>query len=549
MNPVRATTSFAKSKKQIKTKNKGQQQPPNANSQNDNDKDKGSPIKDYAGISPELTRYFAEQALGNEALGRTSRGTNSDQVITQEACNILTEDINYRLRHIIHECVVKGRKQGRHSITAVDVAETFNSLNIETVYGAPSSPNWLPCRDAPRSYLEDQKVNLIELAEEEFKYSQEGDIVIDQVWLPNETDSPEEAEANQLTLNEYFEAMCEAVISDHPHIRHVALLDISTNPSIGPITDWFYHFSYFLLIKDLTYDRLTMRALQLLEVLENSPLPSLHIYPKQLKLIVRLLLQRLLMSSASEDIVKHMAYVLSLFCLREPLKNMALNKVEDKFDTVCENMALPLLNIIYYLGIEAVRRIFVPNVIYFLARVVEDDDPSMTEIILAIYGLICKSNLNNGLVYYCFVETFGSSIIPYIRPKHNNKTEYTKELIDTVQMQKRLIKTRRKVDFPYKKTEKLNTDIFETTPHCCTAKPSKPTSKIHIGVCFELKKIHPCCSFREKLELHKKLCETNKTRRETKITIGKTDSLLSVFKPKHINLEECREHSLFGLYL
>lgn len=219
-------------------------------------------------------------------------------------------------------------------------------------------------------------------------------MVLDQVWLPDGNDSEDDMEEYNETFNDYFETMCTAVISDNDEIRRIALIDISTNPSIGPITDWFYHFSYFLLTKNVTYDRFTMRALQLLEVLENSPLPSLHVYAKQLKLLVCLLLQRLLMSSSKDDIVKHMCYVLSLFCLRTPLKNLVLNKVEDKIACVCQEMAVPLLNIVYYIGIDAIKRIFLPNLVYFLARTVVEDNPNLTEIILVSLKLV-KSSINS----------------------------------------------------------------------------------------------------------------------------------------------------------
>lgn len=184
------------------------------------------------------------------------------------------------------------------------------------------------------------------------------------------------------TLTEYFETMCESVISDNEEVRHMALKDISTNASIGTITNWFYHFGYLLLTKDVTYDCLTMRALQLLEVLENSPLPSIHIYPKQLKLVVRLLMQRLRSYSVSKDTVKYMCYVLSLFCLRPTLRKFAISKLEDKMLTMTQDIAVPLLNIIYFLGIDAVKKLFLPYYHVFLATLEQEDDPDLREIIL-----------------------------------------------------------------------------------------------------------------------------------------------------------------------
>lgn len=85
--------------------------------------------------------------------------------LTEDATNMLTQDINYKLRHILHvcssvifiylvlimflcqECIVKSKLQGRESIISEDVEETFSDLNIDKVYGAPSSPNWVPFAD------------------------------------------------------------------------------------------------------------------------------------------------------------------------------------------------------------------------------------------------------------------------------------------------------------------------------------------------------------------------------------------------------------------
>lgn len=83
------------------------------------------------------------------------------------------------------------------------------------------------------------------------------------------------------TLKEYFTIVCQSIISSDPDIRAAALEDISENSNIGPIIEWFYHFGYFLLSKDITYDCLTLRALDLIDTLESSPLGSANVSEKQ----------------------------------------------------------------------------------------------------------------------------------------------------------------------------------------------------------------------------------------------------------------------------
>ncbi|KAH1008068.1 hypothetical protein HUJ04_005217 [Dendroctonus ponderosae] len=357
--------------KKIKKKARSEQHSPTTSSNSNSSPINRSPgekeCQYYAGVGPDSTQLYAKEV-------------NCDD-ISDDACNLLTEDINYKLRYILHDCLIKGKLQGRENILSSDVEEAFSDLTIDKVYGAPSSPNWQrDGRDNRLHYLEDQKINFIEIAEKEFRYSQEGEFLTDSEWLNQDNESETDMEEYRELFAEYFQTMCEAVVSESEEIRQMALLDISTNPNIGRITDWFYHFSYFLLTKNVTYDHLTMRALHLLETLENSPLSSMHVYGKQLRLLIRLLLQRLLISSANEDVIKCMCYVLSLFCLRPPLKRMVLRKLQGKIVSVEENMTVAFLNIIYYVGIDAIKTVFLPNLFHFLNM--EKHNPDLTDVIM-----------------------------------------------------------------------------------------------------------------------------------------------------------------------
>ncbi|XP_050296588.1 uncharacterized protein LOC126736323 [Anthonomus grandis grandis] len=514
--------------------------------------------QDYAGISSDSTRMYAEQI------------SNCSQ-ISEDACNLLTEDINYKLRYIINECLIKSKLQGRECLLSEDVDEAFSELQIDKVYGAPDSPNWSPFRVRQETVycLEDQKINLIEIAEAPVSVAQEGDIVLDHVWLPNGNDSEDDAgmeEANE-AFREYFETMCDAIICDKKKIRHIALIDIATNPHIGPITDWFYNFSYFLLTKDLTYDRLTVRALHLLEVLENSALRSLHIKQKQLKLIVTVLLQRLLKTRIKPDTLKYMCYVLSLLCLRPSLRELVINKLLDKLSALYCTKTGALLNIIYYIGIEAVRRIFLPRIFNFLTLPGDRRTPELTETILAIYGLLCKYNLNIKLIYKMFRAAFDYKLVPYFRSKfdvfcydiyldvsrlydgadHNQEAER-----DEIRLRSKLIKTRRKVDYRGSYTFRHRIEeVFDIASHICFTERTKlltlckKKEPVRTGVSFSI--IEPCCTLRKKLQNCNQLYETTRPRKETQITVGKISLLLSVLKQK--GTSQCIDHSLHGVII
>lgn len=75
--------------------------------------------------------------------------------------------------------------------------------------------------------------------------------------------------------------MCLAIVSNDTAAQKFALNDIKTNNFIGPIIKWFYHFGYFLLSKDITYDCLTFSALHLINSLEANPVASLSVCEKQ----------------------------------------------------------------------------------------------------------------------------------------------------------------------------------------------------------------------------------------------------------------------------
>ncbi|KAG5867704.1 hypothetical protein JTB14_017298 [Gonioctena quinquepunctata] len=469
--------------------------------------DKGSPSKDtkqYAGISSESICLYADQS--------------SYEHLSEEICNTLAEDINYKLRYIIHEALLKARFSSRDVIVSRDIEETFKNLSIEKVYGAPSNHNWVHSGDVGEQsflYLNDTEINLIELAEAENTYAQHGNVKLSKRWFTD----PDTVEPSQ-ALKNYFTTVCQTVISNDEELRRMALKDISENPNIGPIMEWFYHFGYFLLMKDITYDCLTLCALDLIETLENSPLGSVTVSNKQLKLLVRLLLQRLLLSPTSKNILKNMCSTLAVLCLRKPLRDMAIAKINQKLGELSQDKVLPVLAMTYFLGVEAVEKIFVPNINYFFNILRKEEDPELINMTQAIYGLLCKMDFSHTQIHKCFQEEFGNRLVMYWKPIYFKISSDPDKLeVDFVAMKTQLFKTRRKVDYVI--TSVLVKPLLEDV--------------------FDLPEAD--CKVKRKIDEHR--MGLRDLKKETHIIVGKTCLLLSVLNEgKYKTLPKCTDHSL-----
>lgn len=116
--------------------------------------------------------------------------------------------------------------------------------------------------------MQDPPINLFELADEEISLLQPADVVVTTKWIPNLTniDDP---------LKNYFKIICQSVTSYSLNLRQHALQDIRENPKIGPIIDWFYHFAYLLLSNHFKNEFLTLRALDIIQAVEQNPIGGL----------------------------------------------------------------------------------------------------------------------------------------------------------------------------------------------------------------------------------------------------------------------------------
>jgi hypothetical protein len=207
----KAGSSNSKIKKTAKDREKRKSQGGTTEINNHNATEKGSPTKEssarlYAGIDADSLINYAEQ-------------TNAEH-LSEEITNTLTEDINYRLRYIINDSLLKARLSGRNAISTNDLEQTFENLRIERAYGAPTNPNWVQFSDQNLFCLDDKQVNLVEMAEEENVYYQHAEAILSSKWIP-------ELQEISKALKNYFTTMCQMIVSSDVEVRKMALTNIA----------------------------------------------------------------------------------------------------------------------------------------------------------------------------------------------------------------------------------------------------------------------------------------------------------------------------------
>ncbi|KAB0802231.1 hypothetical protein PPYR_04417 [Photinus pyralis] len=437
----------SKSKKSSKDREKRKSQS-TVETPNQTNSEKGSPNKDngfrkYSGYGVEELTIIAEQSI-NEHL-------------TEEVCTAFTEDINYRLRHIIYEALVQARLSGQNYISGNDIDDIFDCLQIPKVYGAETEPVWIPFGDQNLYYLDDAKVNLVDVAEESLSFVQPEESILTRKWLP-------ESKEISPNLKQYFIVMCEAIVSKDEKLYETALDNIKTNNNIGPIIEWFYHFGYLLLSKDITYDSLTMRALNLISKLELNPISSLIVSEKQIMLLTRLLLQRLLRFVSNSELIRPICQLLALLCKRVTPRVIILKKMVCKFSDVRDEFALPVICAVNHLGLDAIYSIILPHLNFLMGMIEEQSEPDFTLELLRSYNILCIEQQNSRELCDTFYNTLGEAIIPiwkYPRIQMNDDPE-----IEYWQYAKgQLRRSRRRIAVPEKpQHQKLH--IEEVFPEC-----------------------------------------------------------------------------------
>lgn len=92
-------------------------------------------------------------------------------------------------------------------------------------------------------------------------------------------------------------------------------------------------------------------------------------------LLARLLLQRLLRSITTPQILKPLCQMLAIICKRVPVRKVILKKIISKFPEIRDDFALPVICAINELGMDAICSVFLPHLSYLLFMI-EDDKES-----------------------------------------------------------------------------------------------------------------------------------------------------------------------------
>lgn len=250
---------------------------------------------------------------------------------------------------------MKARVSGHNSISSSDINETFAELNVEKVYGAPSSPVWVKQNNF--LLLQDHEVNLYDLINERTIRCELDSTKITKTWYVEDNE----------TWSNYFKTVCETILNEPSEESRLKLMkNISKDPNVGPIIDWFYNFA-FLILSESLYDSYLPTVLKLIQNLEYSPLTSTNVSNKQLKLLIRILISRILINT-DENLIKLMCSTLSTLCLRDILLRLVVTNLCDILNNEeYKNSKIQSLYIINSLGFTTIQEVFLPNIKYFLS--------------------------------------------------------------------------------------------------------------------------------------------------------------------------------------
>lgn len=62
--------------------------------------------------------------------------------------------LTYIINNIFQDALLKARICGRNVIESKYIEETLNNFAVDSVFGAPSNPNWVPFGDQNLLYLD-----------------------------------------------------------------------------------------------------------------------------------------------------------------------------------------------------------------------------------------------------------------------------------------------------------------------------------------------------------------------------------------------------------
>ncbi|XP_023236696.1 TAF6-like RNA polymerase II p300/CBP-associated factor-associated factor 65 kDa subunit 6L isoform X2 [Centruroides sculpturatus] len=249
----------------------------------------------------------------------------------------LAEDVNYRLRETIQNAGQFMRHAKRRKLCVEDINRTLRWNDVELLYGYGSSEP-LPMKfikEADVFSVEENEVNLVNLATTNTTAEQPGEIGVKAYWLAvegvskcglsqNSIQNKKNGHVETLVSEElmaYYEQVTKAILGNNEELLNIALNDLRTNAKIAPLLPYLVNF-VSVGVKKMSHD-LTQLTKLLHTVFSLVRNPSLYLGPKP---YLNLLVQAV------------------LYCILEPLA-ASINPINDHW-TLRDTAAQLLVQIV-----------------------------------------------------------------------------------------------------------------------------------------------------------------------------------------------------------
>lgn len=279
--------------------------------------------KKYSQLCRENIKLFAETVGYND--------------LPDCVASCLAEDVNYRLRETIQNAGQFMRHAKRRKLCVEDINRTLRWNDVELLFGYGSAEP-LPMKfikEADVFCVEENEVNLVNLATTNCALEQPGEVGVKAYWLAvegvpksgfsqNSVQNKKNGHIETLVSEElmaYYEQVTKAILGNNEELLKIALNDLRTNAKIAPLLPYLVNF-VSVGVKKMSHD-LTQLTKLLHTVFSLVRNPSLYLGPKP---YLNLLVQAV------------------LYCILEPLA-ASINPINDHW-TLRDTAAQLLVQIV-----------------------------------------------------------------------------------------------------------------------------------------------------------------------------------------------------------
>jgi transcription initiation factor TFIID subunit 6 len=215
------------------------------NNSNNNNKNES---KKYDLISKESIELIAEE--------------NGFHNINEEAINLLSSDVSYRLREIIHNSIQLTRHSKRKRLTTYDINRSLEWSDCELVFGFTSNKtpiNDVFVKEAKVFVSDDPIVDLVEESNQIINksvshlklFEKSTHFNID--WLSVEARLQSNEDNCSQELIDYYQIVTKAILGNDNQLLTIALKDLSSNSRISPVLPFLINF-ISIGVKKLSHD-------------------------------------------------------------------------------------------------------------------------------------------------------------------------------------------------------------------------------------------------------------------------------------------------------